>query len=99
MSGSPRNLTEHAKSTQATMRLGQSLNTAGTAACRCRGGFRGSSLGSLVPPFLKLATYKQTLTELADTHSSSLELGSAVQSRQTQECVPHPLNGSLGVWF
>ena len=49
---------------------------------RCsRGGFRGSSLGSLKPP-LKLATYQQTLTELTDTHSSSLELRSAVQSRQ-----------------
>ena len=32
------------------------------------GGFRGSSLGSVEPPFLKLATYQQTLTELADTH-------------------------------
>ena len=29
----------------------------------CRGGFRGSSLGSLEPPFLKLAMYQQTLTE------------------------------------
>ena len=48
-----------------------------------RGGFRGSSLGSLELPFLKLATHQQTLTELADTHSSSLELRSAVQSRQT----------------
>ena len=46
------------------------------------GGFRGSSLGSLEHPFLKLATYQQTLTELADTHPSSLELRSAVQSRQ-----------------
>ena len=46
-----------------------------------RDGFRGSSLGSLEPPFLKLAMYQQTLTELADTHSSSLELRSAVQSR------------------
>ena len=47
-----------------------------------RGGLGGSSLGSLEPPFLKLATYQQTLTELTDTHSSSLELRSAVQSRQ-----------------
>ena len=47
-----------------------------------RGGFRGSSMGLLEPPFLKLATYQQTLTELADTRSSSLELRSAVQSRQ-----------------
>ena len=47
-----------------------------------RGGFRGSSLGSLEPPFLKLAMYQQTLTELADKYSSSLELRSAVQSRQ-----------------
>ena len=47
-----------------------------------RGGFRGSSLGSLEPPFLKLATYQPTLTELADTHSSRLKLRSAVQSRQ-----------------
>ena len=46
------------------------------------GGFRGSSLGLLEPLFLKLATYQQTLTELADTHPSSLELRSAVQSRQ-----------------
>ena len=40
-----------------------------------RAGFRGSSLGSLEPPF-------QTLTELADTYSLSLKLRSAVQSRQ-----------------
>ena len=44
----------------------------------CKSGFRGSSLGSRTP-LLKLATYQQTLTELADTHSSSLELRSAVQ--------------------
>ena len=43
-----------------------------------QGRIQSSSLGSLEPPFLKLAT----LTELADTHSSSLELRSAVQSRQ-----------------
>ena len=43
----------------------------------CRGGFRGSSLGFLEPPFLKLAIYyHQTLTELA------LEIRSAVQSCQ-----------------
>ena len=53
-----------------------------------RGGFRGSLLGSLEPPFLKLATYQQTLTELADTHSSSLELRSAVQSRQIAQTRP-----------
>ena len=52
------------------------------AVAHYRGGFRGSLLGSLEPPFLKLATYQQTLTELEDTHSSSLELRSAVQSCQ-----------------
>ena len=35
-----------------------------------RGGFRGSSLGSLDPPFLKLARYQQALTEFEDPHSS-----------------------------
>ena len=56
--------------------------------CITRGGFRGSSLGSLKPPFLKLAMYQQTLTELADTHSSSLELSSAVQSRKLPKLDP-----------
>ena len=37
----------------------------------CRGGFRGSSLGLLEPPFLKLATYLETVTELAGTCFSS----------------------------
>ena len=53
-----------------------------------RGGFRGSSLGLLEPPFLKLATYQQTLTELADTHSSILALKSAVQSRRSPKLDP-----------
>ena len=55
---------------------------------RFRGGFRGSSLGSLEPPFLKLATYQQTLTELADTLLSSGQLCSHVR---LQECVPRTL--------
>ena len=44
----------------------------------CRGGFRGSLLGSFKPPFLKLAirTNKHSITELTD------ELRSAVQSGQ-----------------
>ena len=47
----------------------------------CMGGFSGSSLGSLEPPFLKLLLHTNKHTELADIHSS-FELRSAVQSRQ-----------------
>ena len=56
-----------------------------------RGRFRGSSLGSLETPFLKLATYQQTLTELADTHSC------AVTSDCPRMCAL--TLGSLGLWF
>ena len=58
--------------------------------CRPAGYPSGSLLGSLEPSFLKLATYQQTLTELADTHSSSLELRSHVRLPKLDPgmCVP-----------
>ena len=59
--------------------------------CCCRGGFRGSSLE---PPFLKLATYPKTLTELADEHTLvSFELSSI-----TSDCLAH-YGSRLVVWL
>ena len=51
--------------------------------CACRGRFRGFTR----TPFLKLATYQQTLTELADTRSLNIVLRSAVQSRHFNQAL------------
>ena len=53
-----------------------------------QGQIQGQFDGFTRTPFLKLAMYQQRLTELADTHSSSLELRSAVQSRKIAQTKP-----------